>query len=487
MQSCNHAIMQSCNHAIILIVKMKKSRLITCLALAPLLFALVSGQQKPAPLPNIVVIFADDLAYADVGCFGAGYATPHLDRLAAGGARFTHFYAQPQCSPSRAALMTGCYPQRVGIPWVVGPKGPAWTADKHYIGLHPSEQTLAELLKTKGYATACVGKWHLGHDPVHLPTRHGFDEYFGLPYSNDMYPGDGSEWGDLPLIDGEKTVELNPDQGQLTRRYTQRAVDFIKRNRQKPFFLYLAHSMPHVPIFASGKFRGKSGRGLYADVVQELDWSVGEVHKALKKQGLADNTLVIFTSDNGPWLVYGNHAGSSGPLRAGKATVFEGGVRVPTIVHWPGRVPAGSTCAQVAGLIDLWPTVAEVVGAPRPAVPLDGRSLLPLLQNPAGAKSPREYHYYFQINELQAIRQGKWKLHVPHNYEQVAQAGQDGQRGKSGQQPLELSLYDLEADPGEQTNLAAQHPEVVERLRAELLRFGQELKAQQRPAGKAHP
>ncbi|WP_091545713.1 sulfatase family protein [Thermoflexibacter ruber] len=450
-----------------------------------LLFLFLSfAERQKDTFPNVIIIFADDLAYADIACFGANYPTPYLDKLAKEGMKFTDFYSQPQCSPSRAALLTGCYPQRVGIPWVVGPEGPAWTKDKYFVGLHPDEETLPELLKTKSYATACIGKWHLGHHSPHLPTKHGFDEFFGLPYSNDMYPltPDGM-WSDLPLIEGEKEIEKNPDQSLLTKRYTEKALNFIESNKQKPFFLYLAHSMPHVPIFASKKFEGKSKKGLYADVIQEIDWSVGEIIKALKKHKLDDNTLIIFTSDNGAWLTYGNHAGSSGIFREGKGTTFEGGVRVPMIAWWKGKIPAGSTCNKVVGLIDILPTLAQITGAKLPNKAIDGKNFLPLLENNPQAKSPRDFHYFFQIHELQAIRQGKWKLHLPHTYESVEKAGNDGQRGKTIQKQIELSLYDLEKDPSEQENLAKKYPEIVEKLKKEALRFQEDLEKNKRPAG----
>jgi arylsulfatase A len=293
------------------------------------------AQQQPSR-PNIIVILADDLGYGDIAPFGGNVPsvdspTPHLSRMAREGMKFTDFYAQTVCSPSRAALLTGCYPQRVGFPWVIGPKGPAWTKANHLWGLNPDEQTLPELLKANGYATACVGKWHLGHYPEHMPLRHGFDQFFGLPYSNDIAASHDTIWPPLPVYEGEAIIERNPDQTQLTRRYTDRAVTFIRQHRDRPFFLYLAHSMPHIPIFASNKFKGKSGKGLYTDVVQELDWSVGEVLKALKTNKIDQNTLVIFTSDNGPWLRQGNHAGSAGVFREGKTTVFEGGVGVPML------------------------------------------------------------------------------------------------------------------------------------------------------------
>jgi arylsulfatase A len=444
----------------------------------------VFGQETTGP--NIIIIFADDLGYGDIEGYGASYPTPNLLSLQKDGMKFTNFYAQPQCSPSRAALMTGCYPQRVGIPWVVGPEGPAWTKDKFFIGLNPEEKTLPEMLKDVNYTTGIIGKWHLGHHLQHLPTHHGFDMFFGLPYSNDMWPTNNPDFPDLPLMEGEKIVEKNPDQTQLTRRYTERAISFISQNRSKPFFLYVAHAMPHVPIYVSEKFKGKSGKGLYADVIQEMDWSTGEIMKTLKKLKLEKNTVVIFTSDNGPWLVYGNHSGSAGGLREGKATTFEGGVRVPFIARWPGHIPKGSTCDGIAALIDIMPTIAEITQSKLSAGIIDGKSILPLLLGNS-TKGPRDVHYYFQINELQAVRKGKWKLHFPHGYEHVATAGVDGQRGKSENIPIELSLFDLEADPAEKNNLASLHSEIVDELKILAEKFCRELDEQKRKPGVSNP
>lgn len=434
--------------------------------------------------PNIVIILADDLGYSDIQGYGATYATPHLTELEKDGMKFTNFYAQPQCSPSRAALMTGCYPQRVGIPWVVGPEGPAWTSDKSFIGLNPDEKTLPEILKEKNYATGCIGKWHLGHHTAHLPTRHGFDQYFGLPYSNDMWPPNSPDFPDLPLMENEKVVEKNPDQSQLIKRYTEKAVSFIAQNKLKPFFLYVAHAMPHVPLYASDKFTGKSSQGLFADVVQELDWSTGEIMKALKENGIDKTTILIFTSDNGPWLVYGNHGGAAGELREGKGTTFEGGVRVPFIARWPGHIRAGSTCHSIAALFDLLPTFVEITHAKLPTNFIDGKSILPLLLGKS-SQAQREVHYYFQINELQAIRKGKWKLHFPHSYEHVIEPGSDGTKGKIEAVQIGLSLFDLEVDPSEQKDIALQHPEVVEELKGLGEKFNADMALHKRPPGKS--
>lgn len=417
-------------------------------------------------LPNFVIIFIDDMGYADIGPFGAqGYETPQLDRMAREGRLFTDFYvSQAVCSASRASLLTGCYNVRVGILGALNHRA------EH--GINASEMTLAEVVKQRGYATACYGKWHLGHHPKFLPVNHGFDEYFGLPYSNDMWPYHptaGKDYPSLPLIEGTRVVDAEvtgEDQAQLTRLYTERAVRFIERHRNRPFLLYLPHTMVHVPLYVSERFRGRTGRGLYADVVAEIDWSVGEVLAALRKHRLEQHTLVLFTSDNGPWLSYGDHGGSAGPLREGKGTSFEGGVRVPAIMWWPGRIPAGTRCEEPVMTIDLLPTVARLVGARLPAHPIDGKDIWPLMGGEPGARSPQEAYYFYWGNELQAVRMGNWKLHFPHTYRTLA-----GRPGGTGGTPapyedarIDLALYDLAADVGESRNVAAQHPEVVKRI-----------------------
>jgi arylsulfatase A-like enzyme len=411
--------------------------------------------------PNIVLVFADDLAYADVGCFGArGYTTPYIDRLAREGIKFTDFYvAQAVCSASRTALLTGCYPNRLGILGALGPDAK--------IGISDDERTIAQVLKPRGYATAVFGKWHLGHHPRFLPTRHGFDEYFGLPYSNDMWPKHPTNrsFPDLPLIDGEKVVETNPDQRMLTTWYTERAVRFIRANKERPFFLYVPHSMSHVPLHVSGKFAGKTERGLFGDVVAEIDWSVGQILAALKDEGLDDRTLVIFTADNGPWLSYGDHAGSAGPLREGKGTAFEGGVREPFVARWPGHIPAGAVCHQPAMTIDLLPTFARLAGAQPPTDRIiDGRDISRLLLGEPGARSPHEALYFYWGRDLQAVRSGRWKLHLPHPYQSLETPGGGGKPGKYVTRTIETSLFDLGSDPGETTNVAASHPDVVQQL-----------------------
>lgn len=414
---------------------------------------------EPPPRPNFVILLADDLGYADLGCFGGdGLSTPHLDRMAREGRRLTSFYvAQAVCSASRAGLLTGCYPHRIGILGALGPDAKT--------GLHPEETTLAELLHSQGYATALFGKWHLGHLPPFLPTRHGFEEYFGLPYSNDMWPHHPTtKFPDLPLIEAERTVAFNPDQRQLTRWYTERAVQFIERQRDRPFFLYVAYAMPHVPLFVSDKFTGRSSHGLYGDVIAEIDWSAGEIISALRRCELEERTLVIFTSDNGPWLSYGNHAGSAGPLREGKGTAWEGGVRVPCLVRWPGQVPPGTHSSGMCSTLDVLPTLARLAAAPLPERPIDGVDMWPLWSGPEETPSPRETFYFYWGRELHAVRHGPWKLHLAHSYRKLATPGQDGQPGKYVQAKTEQALYHLLDDLGERHDVAETHPEVVQHL-----------------------
>lgn len=428
-----------------------------------------AADATPARLPNFVIIFTDDQGYADVGCFGAkGFATPNLDRMAKEGRRFTNFHvAQPVCSASRAALLSGCYPNRIGIHGALGPKS------KH--GIHEDEVSIAELLKQRGYATGMAGKWHLGDAPQFLPTRHGFDEYLGLPYSNDMWPyhpeAKAGTYPPLPLIEGDKAINANvthEDQCQLTTQYTERAVKFIEKNKDRPFFFYLAHSMPHVPLHVSGKFKGKSQQGLYGDVIMEIDWSVGEVLAALRNHGLDDNTFVIFTSDNGPWLSYGNHAGSADPLREGKGTCWEGGTRVPCIMRWPGRIPADSVCKDPLMTIDIFPTIAKLIGAELPKHRIDGLDVWPLIAGEPGARNPHTaYFFYYEQSQLQAVWDGRWKLQFPHTYRTLGgkPGGRDGTPAKYQQRRLEApELYDLDADPNETADAANKHPEIVMRL-----------------------
>jgi len=446
------------------------------LHLRPLLVAalgVVSPATAAERLPNVVIIFTDDQGYGDVGVFGAkGYTTPNLDRLARDGSKFTNFHvAQAVCSASRAGLLTGCYPNRVGIHGALGP------SSTH--GIAATETTIAELLKSRGYATGMAGKWHLGHREPFLPNRHGFDESFGLPYSNDMWPyhpeAKAGTYPPLPLYENGRVIdpEITPAKMRnLTTWYTERAVSFIERNKAHPFFFYLAHAMPHVPLAVSDKFKGKSQQGLYGDVIMEIDWSVGEVMKALAKNGLERDTLVIFTTDNGPWLSYGNHAGSAGGLREGKGTSWEGGTRVPCLMRWPGHIPAGAVNGDYVMTIDLLPTLAGLTGAKLPALPIDGRDVWPLLAGQPGARNPHEgYGIWYAQNELQAVvsGDGHWKLILPHVYRTLGgrPGGRDGIPAKYENVPLAApTLFDLRVDPNETNDLAATHPAEVKQLLA---------------------
>ena len=414
--------------------------------------------------PNIVLIFMDDMGYGDLSCYGASqYKTPNLDRMAAQGIRFTNFLsAQAVCSASRAGILTGCYPNRVGISGALMPDAK--------IGLNPSEETIAEVVKKRNYKTCAIGKWHLGYQRQFLPLQQGFDEYLGLPYSNDMWPVffDGSRniseaykrksgYPELPLIrDNKKIKEIRTldDMSELTTLYTETAVDFIKRNRKNPFFIYLAHSMTHVPLAVSAKFKGKSEQGLFGDVMMEIDWSVGQIMKALEKNGLEKNTLVIFTSDNGPWLNFGNHAGSTGGLREGKGNSFEGGQREPCLMRWPGHIAEGTICNKLASTIDLLPTLAAITNSPLPEKKIDGVNILPLLLGDENA-NPREiFLYYYRKNSLEAVRKGTWKLVFAHPGRTYIgfKPGFDGFPGPTNENfKFEEALYDLRRDKGEGT------------------------------------
>ncbi len=427
-------------------------------------------------LPNVVLILIDDMGYADIGPFGArDYPTPNLDRLATEGRRFTDFVVSaPVCSASRAALMTGTLHIRLGINGAYNPKS--------RFGLNPSEMTIAELCKQKGYATAIYGKWHLGHHPKFLPTNQGFDEYHGLPYSNDMWPWHPRYHGladddpkrrevypNLPLLENERVIDpdvTGEDQKNLTRWASERGVDFIERNKDNSFFLYLPYSMVHVPIYASDAFGGKSGAGLFGDVVMELDYGIGTVIDALRENDIAENTLVIFTTDNGPWVGYGDHAGSASPYRESKQTSFDGGVRVPTLFWWPGKIPANTNCDELASTIDVLPTIARLIDADLPDHKIDGKDIRALMFGETGERSPHEYFPHYHHGELQAVRNDQWKLVFPHKYNSL-----NGRPGGTGGLPVpydenmaELALYDRANDPGEITNLIGQYPEVYDEL-----------------------
>lgn len=415
------------------------------------------GYAEDAAKPNFIVIFCDDLGYNDIGPFGSEkHRTPNLDRMAREGRKFTQFYVTSGvCSPSRSSLMTGCYPKRVGLhqnergAWVLFP------GNKR--GLNPSEITIAEVLKAKGYATACVGKWHLGDQPVFLPTRQGFDSYFGIPFSNDMGKTDRPKnmYPPLPLLRNEKVIEAEPDQRYLTQRYTKEAIKFITANKSKPFFLYLPHSMPHWPQYSSENFAGKSKNGKWGDAVEEIDWSTGEIFKTLKKLGIDEKTVVVFLSDNGGAI---RHGASNKPLRGGKGSTWEGGHRVPMVIRWPGHIPAGTVCRELATSMDLLPTFAKWAGTSAPTDRIiDGKNIGPLVEGENGAKTPHEVYYYYHRGNLQAVRSGDWKLFVARHVRRRRKA-----KKKPGKYQPEL--YNLKADVGESKNVAAEHPDVVQRL-----------------------
>jgi len=430
----------------------------------PTLAAAISLQA--ADYTNFIVINLDDVGYGDFSYNGAyGYQTPNIDRMASQGMRFTHFLAaQPISGASRAALLTGCYPNRIGFSGAPGPDSP--------YGINADEMTMGELVKQQGYATAIFGKWHLGDAEKFLPLQNGFDEYYGLPYSNDMWPfhpqqGSIFHFPDLPTIEGNKIIGYNTDQTKFTTDYTTRSIEFIKKNKNKPFFLYLAHSMAHVPLAVSDKFKGKSEQGLYGDVMMELDWSIGQVLNTLRALHLEENTLVILTTDNGPWTNYGNHAGSAGGLREAKAVTFDGGNRVPCVMYWKGTIEPGSTTNKLASNMDLFPTLSEISGAPLPNHKIDGVSLLPLIKQEKKANPRKSFVYYFNQNDLEAVTDGRYKLVFPHTYTTYTEyePGQDGQPGNlSTLKVHKPELYDLRRDPGERYNVITQHPEEITKL-----------------------
>ncbi|MGB1760278.1 MAG: sulfatase family protein [Verrucomicrobiales bacterium] len=448
-----------------------------------IIIGLCSVKKSFSKPPNFIVIFTDDQGFEDLGCFGSPkIKTPHLDQLAADGRKFTSFYsANSVCSPSRASLMTGCYPVRVSIPGVLFPR--------HDIGLNPDEITIADLLKTKSYATACIGKWHIGHKPKFLPTRQGFDSYYGIPYSNDMTIDPEAKLAEninlregftldrvrnekpkknlVPLMRNEEVIEYPCDQTTLTKRYTEEAVKFIEENKKRPFFLYLPHTMPHIPLFASENFKGKSERGPYGDTIEEIDWSVGEIMKALRKNNLDENTLVVYTSDNGPWKLKDGRGGSANPLRGYKFQTYEGGMRVPCIMHWKGKIPPGSSCDEIAATIDLLPTIAGLSGVELPNDrTIDGKNIWPLISGKEGAKTPHEIYFFYKGNSLESARQGKWKLR------------------RSGKKSQSIELYDLASDISESKNLARENEALTNEIIQKMNSFDEKLKNAQRPAGK---
>ena len=408
--------------------------------------------------PNFVLIYIDDMGYGDIGPYGSKLnRTPHLNQMAAEGMKLTSFYAAPVCSASRAQLLTGCYAPRVSVPGVFFPAGPK--------GLNPKERTVAEYLKELGYATTCIGKWHLGDQPEFLPTNQGFDHYFGIPYSNDMQRNSLEDGRRVtPLLRDDKVAELLEDEGQrrVTREYTEEAVKFIEESSDKPFFLYLPHTAMHVPLFPHEDFVGKSKNGTYGDWVEEVDWSVGRILDTLRENKLAENTLVIFTSDNGPWASKGAAGGVAGPLRGSKGCTLEGGVREPTIAWWPGTVKAGSSCDAVCGTTDVLPTITKLAGSeggqPVPWVKIDGKDISPILLGKT-KESSHEAWFYYQGTTLQAVRSGPWKLAITP--QSIGMGMKDRPEDLRSKEPR---LYNLDEEIGEVTNLADKHPEVVARL-----------------------
>ncbi|MBY0426671.1 MAG: sulfatase [Cytophagales bacterium] len=447
-----------------------------------LIISMAHGQNV-SKKTNIILILADDLGYGDLSSYGQErWKTPRLDQLAAEGAKLTHAYTpMPYCAPTRASLLTGRYPQRhklVKNPFPETNRTSFQTfRGSDSLGLNPSELLLSEVLKSQGYATKIIGKWHLGHRPQYLPTRHGFDEYYGIPYSNDMRP--------VKLLENEKTVEYPVVQATLTKRYTESALAFIDKNKDKPFFLYLPHAMPHKPLAVSEEFYTPETKGdLYGDAMRELDWSVGQILDKLKAENLDENTIIIFTSDNGPWF-----GGSSGGLRGMKAENWEGGIRVPLLVRWKGTIPPGQVNAEPTGIIDIFPTLTKALNIPLPKdLVLDGKDILPLLKSSTGKIQPRELYSFFDT-KLKTVRSGKWKLHVlsperipplPSDSTWVDPVWPDGvtilaqnEQPKANQHPgiktgvtaTDLMLFDLENDPSEQINVADKYPEVVKRLK----------------------
>lgn len=439
-------------------------------------FCAVGRAAEVRERPNIVVIFLDDSGWGDFEPFGSpSYRTPNVDRLAKEGCRFNQFYVpQAICSASRAALLSACYPGRTKVFGAHGPNAR---------GLDPKFATVAEVLKKRGYATAVFGKWHIGDQPETRPWARGFDESCGLMYSNDMWefhPENPKHWSKFPLRFWEgRTIAIErmtqADQPMLTTSYTEHAVSFIKRHKNEPFFLYVPHSMPHVPLFVSEKFKGKSGTGLYGDVMMEIDWSVGQITKALREAGVENNTLVVFTSDNGPWVSYGNHSGTT-PFREAKGTSFDGGVRSACIMKMPGRIQAGTSSERAFSTLDFLPTFAHLAGAKLPDNPIDGKNVWDLIVGKPGAKNPHDYYPFSTGRRFEGIisGDGRWKLHVPHTYRTLLTPGRDGQAGKYRPRPakISLTLFDMKNDPHETTNVLEKHPDVAAKMRGYADRHG---------------
>lgn len=420
---------------------------------------------KDSSPPNFILIITDDQGYGDLSSFGAAdVATPNIDLLGKEGSKYTRFYVpQSQCTPSRAGILTGCYPNRVGVDWVFLPHSTT--------GLNPAEETIADLLQPAGYATSYFGKWHLGHHPEFLPTNQGFDEYLGIPYSNDMWPLNPRKdytFPPLPLIENATAIDTVDEvlQKNMTRLLTQRTIDFIKKNQDKPFFTVLSHPMPHVPLYVSDAFKGKSKRGLYGDVMMELDWSTGEILKTLKELEIDENTLLLFMSDNGPWIAYGNHGGSTGGLKEGKETSFEGGIRSPLLIRYPKKIPTGKTIDTPINGIDLLPTIAALAKAKLPTQKIDGKDIISQLSGESNTMAHDAYYFYMNKNQLEAVMTERWKLVLPHSFNSLngKPGGQDGALAIYEKISVDMELYDLINDRNETKNISDKHPKVVEQL-----------------------
>ncbi|NWJ52866.1 MAG: sulfatase [Bacteroidetes bacterium] len=420
--------------------------------------------KKPIRPVNFIVVYLDDMGYGDLTLTGAqGYKTPNIDKMAKEGVFFTSFYSpQAVSSASRAGLLTGCYPNRIGFSGAIDHTSKT--------GISEEEETIANVLKEKGYTCGAFGKWHLGYQKQFLPTHHGFDEFYGIPYSHDMspnHPVTKNYYPPLPLIEGDKIIATSPDISQFTTQFTERTIDFIRRNKNHPFFAYLAQPLPHVPLAVSDKFKGKSQQGLYGDVMMEIDWSIGQILQTLKELKLDDNTLVIFTSDNGPWLNYGNHAGSTGGLREGKGSSYEGGQRLPCIMRWKGKIPEGLVCNNLASGIDILPTIATIAGAPLPKKKIDGVNILPLMLGNFEENPRKSFLYYYRRNSLEAVRNETFKLvfnHPGRTYEGFL-PGKDGIPGGANENfNFTGGLYDMRRDPGERYDVSKMYPEIIKEL-----------------------
>lgn len=468
-------------------MKNTSTKLLLCLSYL-IVVSVVPSVAQALDKPNIILIFLDDAGYGDLGFTGASSPTPHIDDLANKGAKLNQFYvAQAACSSSRAALLTGRYPNRFDFPWVLNPKSPH--------GIPNNIVTLPEFLKNQGYSTSMFGKWHLGDHPDALPLAHGFDEYLGIPYSGDMAPynmasersqpeADGSPpknpWPPIDLFEGnDKLIEnAQPEHQKLfTKKFTDRAIRVINRDQDEPFFIYLAYNQPHVMLYASDEFSGKSGKGLYRDVMTEIDHSVGRIKEALKNKNIDENTLVIFTSDNGPWRLFGERAGSTGPFREEKGTSFEGGSHMFGVINWPKRIPAGTIVNEPAMTVDIYKTIATMLGSENPNDIMDGRNIMPYLEGSSSASDTPFPYYFYKERTLEAMRYGKWKFYFPHNYRHVAEEGIDGFKGKYEYFDSGYQLYDIANDPAEADNLVDQFPDIVTMLRNKGETFEQALDA----------